>query len=119
LNANRRAPKCDCTNAPRSGSAGNSTSNFAAVTIQPDGTSTNSPQVSSNRVNNTDTDSTAARWHSKSAPTSTRRDNRGSPLRSGLPGRCRPPVAAATFPACVTVRISTIMPPHPDRVWSL
>ena len=37
LSALRRAPKCDRTNRARSASAGHSTSNFAAVTIHPDG----------------------------------------------------------------------------------
>ena len=35
LNANRRAPKWDRTNAVRCGSVGHSTSNFAAVTVHP------------------------------------------------------------------------------------
>jgi hypothetical protein len=41
----------------------------------------------------------------------------GAPLRSGSPGSCLPPVAAASFAACVIVRISTIMRPHPDCGW--
>ncbi|COU74074.1 Uncharacterised protein [Mycobacterium tuberculosis] len=45
LKALRRAPKCERTKPARCGSAGHSTSNFAAVTIQPDGSWAPGPPV--------------------------------------------------------------------------
>ena len=53
------------------------------------------------------------RCGSKSEPTSTYRDSVGVPSGFGLPGRCTPPVSAATLAACPRVRIPTITAASP------